>query len=173
MDDLHSDTRSIRGITGRLLRPLRVVEESGTSDHTDEQGKESQGVSRRRFVQGAVVGTVGAAGAFVATRFLPPLPGVSQMIPAMGTAHAICDQTCSWNNGCSYLDDTFCICATRCNDYHDPDCAECNDADYVEDWVLVRRWKDHPTPGACQCWHGTTCGGGNGHYFRWTCSGCC
>ncbi len=158
------------GIARHLLKPLRSGGEAEPPEHVDEQGRESQGVSRRRFVHGAVVGAVGV---FVATRFLPPLPGVSQILPAMGTAQAICNQTCSWTNGCSYLDETFCICATRCNDYHDPDCAECNDADEVEDWVLIRRWRDHPTPGACQCWEGPTCGGGNGHYYRWFCGGCC
>ena len=125
-------------------------------------------------MHGAVIGAVGAVGVFVGTRFLPPLPGLSHMMFLGNTVNATCNQNCSRNNGCSYIYETFCVCATRCNGTRDePDCAECNDADYVEDWLLHQRERNWPTYNACQCNMQRVCWANGGHYYRWTCNGCC
>ncbi len=62
MGSRHADANGFRGIARHLLKPLKAGGEAATPGHVDEQGHhELQGVSRRRFVRGAVVG----AGAFV------------------------------------------------------------------------------------------------------------
>lgn len=70
----------------------------------DEHGHfhEGQGVSRRRFLVGAAVGVAG----FVVSRFLPPLPAVSQFLETHGNVSAA-PSGCS-DCGCPVFASTGC-----------------------------------------------------------------
>ena len=141
---------------GRQISPI----------HTHEK----RGISRRRFLIGTVAGIAGLA----ATRFLPPLPGMSGILPTVGVASAGCDQTCNIRNGCSYVWWSTCACdyANTCYSDPDEDCVDqCTEPDLVEEWVLFKKWPHHPNYGDCECWYGTTCGAKK--VLRIYCGGCC
>ena len=95
----------------------------------------SQGVTRRRFLGGTVIGAIG----YFVVQFLPPIPGASQFLPKLPIALAGCPQPigCNANNGCWYLFTSECQCLPSCQS----DCeGGCTHPDRLEFWYNEVRW---------------------------------